>query len=133
MTPESEHRRRIPEWAEKERLSDLAWIAQNMPEFWSAAQGGFKKFGRGAVAVDTTAQPEPNQGNPMFYFPQAVIPEMPFCGADEIRMVAAYDPSWQFVAILIKQEGRVSSYRVGVPGEPRYKRRPSSSAGDRET
>ena len=122
MSPE---RRHIPEWAERERLGDLAWIAENMPEFWAAAQRGLEEFGRGAIAVDTTVQPDPDKGNPMFYLPQDLIPETSFCGADEIRMVAAYDPSWQFVAMLLKPQDRVSSYRVGVPGQRPHGRRPT--------
>jgi hypothetical protein len=112
-----ERRQNIPEWARRERLADLAWIAENLPEFWDAAQRGFEGFGRGVVAVDTTLQPEPDSGNPLFYLPQELIPEMPFCGEDEIRMAAAYDPSWQFVAMLLKAQDRVSSYQVGVPGQ----------------
>ena len=27
----------IPAWAERERWNDLAWIASNLPSFWSAA------------------------------------------------------------------------------------------------
>jgi hypothetical protein len=114
MSPEGNHRRH-PAWAERERLSDLAWIGENLAEFWDAAQRGYKALGRGAIAVDTTVPPNPDQGNPLFYLAQKIIPEMPFCGADEIRMVAHYDPAWQFVTILIKDQNRVSSYRVGVP------------------
>jgi hypothetical protein len=114
MSPEGNHRPH-PEWAERERLHDLAWIGENLFEFWQAAQRGYEALGRGAIAVDTTVQPNPEQGNPLFYLAQKVIPEMPFCGADEMRMVASYDPTWQFVTILIKDQQRVSSYRVGIP------------------
>jgi hypothetical protein len=33
--------------------------------------------------------------------------------------VREYDPAWQFVAVLLKEQDRVSSYRVGVPGQLR--------------
>jgi hypothetical protein len=95
----------------------LAWLQENLPEFWSAAQKGFEMFGRGALAVDTTVQPVPDKGNPMWYLPQDLLPEIPFCGEHEIRMVAQYDPTWEFVSILLKERERVSSYRVGVPGQ----------------
>jgi hypothetical protein len=36
---------------------------------------------------------------------------------DEIRMMAAYDPSWEMIIILLKPKDRMSSYRVGIPGE----------------
>jgi hypothetical protein len=113
MSPEL--RRNIPEWARRERLADLVWIAENLSEFWVAAQRGFAEFGRGALAVDTTSQPEPGRDNPMYYVSQEQLPSLDFAGKDEIRMVAAYDPSSEFVAMLVKRQGRLSSYRVGVP------------------
>jgi hypothetical protein len=113
MAPE--RKPHIPEWARRERLADLAWIAENMQEFWAAAQRGFAEFGRGAIAVDTTAQPDPRRGNPMYYLPQEQLPSLGIAGEDEIRMVAEYEPAWQFVAMLIKEQNRVSSYQVGVP------------------
>ena len=116
MSPEG-NRRHIPEWAERERLSDLAWIAENIPQFWEAAQQGFEASGRGAIAVDTTVQPDPDKGNPMYYFSLDDVMLLPFVTEDEVRMVTQYDPSWQFVAMLLKEQERVSSYRVGVPGQ----------------
>ena len=115
MSPE--RKPHIPEWAQRERLADLAWIAENMIEFWAAAQRGLAEFGRGAIAVDTTVQPDPGRGNPMYYLPQEQLPSLDFAGEDEIRMVAEYDPTWQFVAMLVKEQSRVSSYRVGVPDQ----------------
>ena len=113
--PEGERKPHIPEWAKQERADDLAWITENLPQFWSAAQQGFELFGRGALTVDTTLQPEPDKGNPMWYLTQEQVKD--YGGQDEIRMVAAYDPSWEFVSILLKHEDKVSSYRVGVPGQ----------------
>lgn len=113
MSPE--RKPHIPEWAQRERLADLAWIVENLAEFWAAAQQGYEAAGRGALAVDTTAQPEPDKGNPMYYFTQEQLSLLAFAGEDEIRMVAEYDPTWQFVAMLLKEQARVSSYRVGVP------------------
>ena len=110
----------MPEWARRERLEDLAWIQENIPQFWEAAQQGYEIAGRGSIAVDTTMQPDPDKGNPMYYFALDEVLLLPFVTADEIRMVTQYDPTWEFVAMLLKQEGqeeRVSSYRVGVPGQ----------------
>jgi hypothetical protein len=73
--PEDERKPQIPEWAEKERLSDLAWLAENLPVFWPVAQAGFDEFGRGAVTIDTTKQPEPDKGNPMWYLSQELVNE----------------------------------------------------------
>ena len=38
----------IPEWAVQERLSDLAWIQENLAVFWPAAQAQYRCEGRGA-------------------------------------------------------------------------------------
>ena len=47
----------IPEWAVQERLSDLAWIKENLDVFWPAAQAQYRLEGRGAIVVDTTVRP----------------------------------------------------------------------------
>ena len=78
--PEGERKPHIPEWARKERLEDLVWIAENLPEFWDAAQLGFELFGRGAVTVDTRVQPDPDKGNPMWYTTQEQIVEYNWAG-----------------------------------------------------
>jgi len=109
----SERQPHIPEWARRERLADLAWLAENLHVFWPAAQAGYAQLGRGAITVDTMVQPVPGKGNPMWYLTQEQVSE--YFGADEMRMVSAYDSSWEFVAILLKQRNRVSSYRMGVP------------------
>jgi hypothetical protein len=111
--PENERRPHIPEWAEKERLSDLAWILENLHVFWPAAQLGYEEWGRGAITIDTTARPVPGKGNPMWYLSQDLVNER--FTEDEQRMVREYQPESEFVTILLKKLGRVSSYRVGVP------------------
>lgn len=102
----------MPEWAQRERNNDLAWISDNLYVFWPAAQQAYKELGRGAIVVDTTSRPTP-QGHPFGYVSQEGIGEME--DADALRMVSAYDPSWELVTMLLKQQGRVSTYRVGVP------------------
>ena len=52
--PEREPRPHLPDWAARERLSDMAWIAKNLPLFWPAAQASYEVLGRGAITVDTT-------------------------------------------------------------------------------
>ena len=52
-------------------------------------------------------------GNPMYYLTEKVIEESERY-PDALRMVRAYDPTWEFVSVLLKQ-GRESTYRVGVP------------------
>lgn len=113
MSPEGEQRR-FPRWAERERASDLAWIAENLHILWPVAKAGYEALGRGALVVDTTSQPEPDKGNPFGYLPQEQIMASGG-GKDEHRMMAQYDPTWELVTILLKEKERMSSYRIGVP------------------
>jgi hypothetical protein len=111
--PEGERKSHIPPWAERERLSDMAWIGENLHVFWPAAQAAYEEEGRGAIVADTTVRPT-GEGHPFGYFSQQLV--IAFGDRDAIRMVAAYDPEWQFVAMLLKPSNRVSTYRIGVPG-----------------
>ena len=113
--PEGEQKRHIPPWAERERLTDMVWIGENLHVLWPAAQVGYAEAGRGAIVVDITVRPT-GAGNPFAYYPQEMIAT--FGDADAIRMVAQYEPEWQFVAMLLKTEGRASTYRIGVPDQP---------------
>lgn len=118
--PEGEPRY-IPEWAQRERSQDLAWIRENLHIFWPVAQAAYAELGRGAIMVDTTVQPT-GKGHPFGYLPQVQIEELG--GEDEIRMVSAYDPGWELVTIMLKELERVSSYRVGLPHlRPRRRKR----------
>lgn len=116
--PEHERRTEIPRWAERERTDDLAWVGENLQEFWNIARSGFEEEGRGALVIDMVAMVT-GAGHQFGYVSQEQIRQL---GAkDEIRMVAAYDPSWELVIILLKPQARMSSYRVGLP-EQRAKR-----------
>ena len=108
----SEHDRpSLPEWAEQDRDGDLAWIEENVHVFWPAAQEGYETYGRGAVVVDTTSRPT-GEGHPFVYFPQEMIEQTG--DEDAQRMASEYDPTGEFVAVLLKIEDRVSSYRLQV-------------------
>ena len=111
--PERE-RQPIPQWAERERTDDLAWIGENLQGYWKAARSGYEADGRGALVADTTVKPT-GGGHPFGYVAQKQIRQ--FGGHDEIRMVAAYDPSWEMVIVILKPKDRISSYRVGIPGQ----------------
>jgi hypothetical protein len=65
MRPENHD---IPDWAQRERQADFAWISENLDLFWTAATGAFEGMGRGAIFVDTTVQPIPGTGHPFAYF-----------------------------------------------------------------
>ena len=64
--------------------------------------------------MDTTSRPT-GAGHPFTYLPQAGIEQMN--DPDALRMVRAYDPTWEFVTTLFKSQDRVSTYRVGIPSQ----------------
>jgi hypothetical protein len=112
--PERERRkrrRRHPEWARRERASDLAWIRENLDVLWPAAEQAYEDVGRGAIVVDTTQRPT-GQGHPFGYFPQEDLQK--YEDEDINRMMEEYDPSWEMVTVLLKPQNRTSTYRVGV-------------------
>ena len=108
--------RYVPDWAKRERVSDLSWIQENLGIFWPAAQRSYAEQGRGALVVDTTSRPT-GEGNPFFYLTEAGIEKLK--DADALRMVKGYEPSWELVAMLLKREQRVSTYRIGIPSAPK--------------
>ena len=110
MTPENNN---IPDWAHQERQADFGWIRENLDVFWTAASLAFEDTDRGAIVVDTTAEPIPGAGNPFGYFSQEQLED--HADEDTKRMVAEYDPTQEVVLLLLKSDNRTSTYRVGVP------------------
>lgn len=110
-----EHRQPLPEWARQERVSDLAWLGENLHVLWPAAERSYRAEGRGAVVIDTTqtVEHENGAGNPMFYLNEEVLAQAE-AHPDALRMVRTYDPTWELVTVLVKR-GRESAYRIGVP------------------
>jgi hypothetical protein len=66
------------------------------------------------LVVDTTivVVHEAGAGSPIIYLPQERVEEKNW--ADLTRLVREYDPSWELVAVLLKEKDRKSAYRVGV-------------------
>ena len=103
--------RKVPEWARRERQGDFGWISENMVAFrFVAALTAYAESGRGAVVVDTTSQPIAGGGHPYTYFPQEEIEESG--DEDTKRLVRQYDPSTDFVVMLLKPHDRTSSYQL---------------------
>ena len=61
MTPENPT---IPDWAQRERQADFAWIQENLDVFWTTATTALEDAGRGAIVVDTALEPVQGGGNP---------------------------------------------------------------------
>lgn len=101
--------RHIPKWAEKERLSDMAWIIENFEAFWPAAQQQYRTKGRGAIVVDTMDQVL-GGGHPFYYCTRQQIQD----NEDAQRMIGEYDPNVELVVLLLKPEDRMSIYRFQV-------------------
>ena len=109
MYPENRSRRRFPDWALRERQSDMDWIGENFHIFWPAATAAFAEQGRGAIVIDTTSRPT-GKGNPFAYIPQEIVDQRD--DEDIKRMVREYDPGQEFVVVLLKSGERTSTYRV---------------------
>lgn len=99
----------IPDWAQRERWADLAWISDNLPAFHSAASIAYEVLGRGAVVVETTCQTVEG-GHPAAYMTQDEIAR--YEDADIARLIARYTPDEELVVILLKEARRTSAYRV---------------------
>ena len=106
MSPERDI---FPEWARKERQGDFEWIRENLDSFWPLANNEYERFGRGVIVVDTTSQPT-GGGHPYGY---VTLVEAEKQGLqDASRMIGEYDPKNEFVVLLWKSEGRISTYRI---------------------
>ena len=102
----------LPEWAIRERQIDLAWLAKNVTTFWALAEQGYTLMGRGALLIDVISTAEKGE-TPLLFRSQITIERT---GDEDVqRMVREYNPSGEFVAVLLKLEGRVSSYRLQLP------------------
>ncbi len=114
----SPEQRQIPDWAIRERTRDFSWIQENLHVFLPAAQQGFQASGRGALVIDTTTlvRHEKGKSHPFVYLAEKAIEEKESL-VDALRMVRAYDPSWEFVTVLLKPQDRESTYRIGVPSQ----------------
>lgn len=99
----------LPDWSERERWSDLAWITDNLPAFHSAAGIAYEVLGRGAVVVETTYHTQDGD-HPAAYLTQEQIAR--YEDKDIDRLVTGYIPEEELVVILLKEAQRTSAYRV---------------------
>ena len=99
----------LPDWAQRERWADLAWIADNLPAFTSAASIAYEALGRGAVVVETTYLAQ-DGGHPAAYLTQDQIAR--YEDVDIDRLIAGYVPEEELVVVLLKAARHTSAYRV---------------------
>jgi hypothetical protein len=99
----------IPDWAQRERWTDLAWIGDNLPAFTSAARIAYEHLGRGAIVIDTAFLTTSNS-HPAAYFTEGEI--LRYEDPDINRLVGQYMPDEELVIVLLKESRHTSSYRV---------------------
>ena len=109
-------RNTLPAWAERERWNDLAWIASNLPNFWSEALLAYQEMGRGAIVIETNFRVREGD-HPAAYLTEEQISR--YDDEDIKRLVTDYTPEEELVVILIKEQQRTSAYRVraGLPSQ----------------
>ena len=107
----------IPDWVQRERWVDLAWIADNLPNLHSAASIAYESGGRGAIIVETTYHTS-DGSHPAAYMTQSEAAR--YEDSDIDRLLAGYTPEEELVVILLKDARRTSAYRVRawLPEEP---------------
>ena len=119
MTPEN---RDIPDSTQREHREDSGWIVEDLDIFWLFASRAFEDTGRGAIVVDTRAQPIPGAGHPVGYFSQERIEHNVLTATKDERirrMVAEYHPTQEYVLVLLRPGDVASAFRVGIiPPEP---------------
>ena len=112
MIVEQASRPVLPEWAQRERWTDLAWLSDRLPLLHLLAGAAFDACGRGALLIDTTRQ-FPERGHPTVYLGQGAL--VAYADNDLERLVTDYTPPLELVVVLLKAEGRRSTYRMQAP------------------
>jgi hypothetical protein len=92
----------------------MAWLRENLHMFWPLAQLGYQEVGRGAIVVDTTetVTHAGGVGHPTGYLDQETIAQQG--DEDTQRLVGEYEPTEEFVSVLLKPQDRQSTYRAQV-------------------
>ena len=64
--------------------------------------------------MDVTVR-APGAGDSVLYLSENGVANLEV--REAVRLVKEYDPTWELVTMFLKKQGRVSTYRVGVPSE----------------
>ena len=110
MTPESN----TPNAVHVETEKDLSWIHNHASLLSSKACGWFKLVGRGAILVDAAAKPL-GESSLFTYLNQD---EFERFDDGEINLVLeTYDPSEEFVLVMLKPQDLLHTYRIQLPNQ----------------
>ena len=110
MTPE----KNVDLHPEAQRELELAWIDQNTPLFSAKALGYFALIGRGAIIVDAVSKPL-SEGPLFIYFSKEQMEHI--ADVDINEMVDGYDPTEEFVVLLLLPQNQTRAYRIDVSVE----------------
>jgi hypothetical protein len=91
---------------EQERRPDLEWIEENRILFWLVASTAFEEIGFGALVVDLVSEPL-GQGHPFSYYAEG---ELESQDHNLRRYLQEYNPSYEFIIVLLKSGGRSEIY-----------------------
>ena len=110
MTPEQNKSQR----SETQHEFELAWIDQNTPLFFTKASGYFGLVGRGAIIVDTAAK-RLGEGALFTYLSKEQMEHI--ANTEVSEMVDDYDPTNEFIVLLLLPKDDTRAYRVGILDE----------------
>ena len=109
-------RRDLPPEEDYEKAAELAWLKLNRQAFFAYVQDHYAANGRGALVIDTTAEPLGDE-TPFYYVDQARFE----AEEDEVSrrmatLIEEYDPEAGFVAVFIRPgiEFEFSMYQIRV-------------------
>ena len=112
MTPE----KHTIDHIEAQHEVELAWIEHNTPLFTGKASGYFGLVGRGAIIVDAASKPL-SEGPLFTYFSKEQMKHI--ADNDVNEMVDDYDPSNEFIVLILLPQDEKRAHRVCASEEQR--------------
>ena len=95
-----------------ERLSDMRFIAENFEQLAAASIEGRRRFGPGAVVVDTTTvQSHPNTGgagNPVLFFPKDMLLD----DDEALRLIGRSETEAGYLVLILLKEDNDGATKI---------------------
>jgi hypothetical protein len=110
---EERHLRLVPDWAERERRTDLDWIEDHLLLCRAAVLDYYRLYGRGALVIDTTIDPEVHDEGLLWYLPFTELQSLDETAVQDL--VEAYDPAREMVIVLLKHGTKQNLYCITLP------------------